>query len=190
MTQFSEDFVFSLKHLFAFSAESHRLAFTARGVGNMRMTDPRRLTAFRADYHHVVRTDRTLFLDDTTMGILLCRARMALDDVDTLDNHPRLFGEHLQDFALFSERVAGDYQHCIILVNVHSTILQTLDYFWGQRDNLHVLALAQLTGNRPENACATRFTLGIQQHNGVFIKANKCAILATDFLFRPHYNRT
>src|SRR5207302_8595344 len=51
-----------------------------------------------------------------------------------------------------------------------------------KRDDLHELALAQLTRHRAEHARADRFPLIVHEHGSVAVEADVAAVLAAVFL--------
>ena len=64
--------------------------------------------------------DRGLFLDDAALRTPLIWARVAFDDIHTLDNHAVTIRIDLQHLSGFSPRVPGDHHNIIILLNVHT----------------------------------------------------------------------
>src|ERR1700678_266635 len=63
---------------------------------------------------------------------------------------------------------------------------QNLNNFRGQRNNLQELLLAQLAGNRPQDARAYRLTGLVDQHSRVLVEADVGSIAAAIFLAGAH----
>src|SRR3954468_4483382 len=56
----------------------------------------------------------------------------------------------------------------------------------GERDDLHVVAVAQLAGHRPEDARAARVARGVDDHGGVLVEGDVRAVVAPELLLRAH----
>src|SRR5688572_24827018 len=68
--------------------------------------------------------------------------------------------------------------------------LDLLEDFGGERDDLHEVLLAQLAGDRPEDARAARVAgVGGQDHGGVVVELDVRAVRPTIFFGRPHDHR-
>ena len=63
-------------------------------------------------------------------------------------------------------------------------VLLELDHFRGHRKNLHVVLLAELTGDRSENTRTDRVELTVDENAGVLVEVNRGAVLAADRLTR------
>src|SRR3954465_2024957 len=61
-----------------------------------------------------------------------------------------------------------------------------LEHLRGERDDLHVVPVAQLAGHRPEDARATRVARGVDDHGGVLVEGDVRAVLAPELLLRAH----
>src|SRR3978361_2056424 len=61
-----------------------------------------------------------------------------------------------------------------------------LEHLRGQRDDLHVVPIAQLAGHRPEDAGAARVARGVDDHGGVLVEGDVRAVVAPDLLLRAH----
>src|SRR5210317_29571 len=64
-----------------------------------------------------------------------------------------------------------------------------LDNFRGQRNNLHKLLTAQLTGYRAKNTRTDRCFLRIQQHSCIVVELDQGAIGTTHAFFGAHHDR-
>ena len=62
--------------------------------------DARALAGLRIDRHHLARVDRLLALEDAALRVARRRARVALDQVDALDDDLVVVGEDARDLAL------------------------------------------------------------------------------------------
>src|SRR4051795_3409330 len=60
------------------------------------------------------------------------------------------------------------------------------EHLRGERDDLHEPAVAQLAGNRPEDARAARVVLGVDDHRGVLVEGDVGAVVAAEGLLRAH----
>src|SRR5262249_61107503 len=56
------------------------------------------------------------------------------------------------------------------------------------RDDFQVVAVAQLAGDGPEDACSARVALVVDQHGGVLVEADVAAIRAAELLGGPYDN--
>src|SRR3954468_21801450 len=61
-----------------------------------------------------------------------------------------------------------------------------LEHLRGERDDLHVVADAQLAGHRPEDARAARVARGVDDHGRVLVEGDVGAVLAPELLLRAH----
>src|SRR3954452_13184461 len=61
-----------------------------------------------------------------------------------------------------------------------------LEHLRGERDDLHVVAVAQLAGHRPEDARAARVARGVDDHGRVLVEGDVGAVLAPELLLRAH----
>src|SRR5436190_574545 len=59
-----------------------------------------------------------------------------------------------------------------------------LEHLRRKRHDLHEVAVAQLAGDRPEDAGATRVVLRVDDHCGVLVEADVGAVLAPELLAR------
>src|SRR5215217_3802724 len=55
-----------------------------------------------------------------------------------------------------------------------------------QADDLHEVAVAQLAGDRPEDARAARVVGGVDDHGGVLVEGDVGAVVAPELLLRAH----
>jgi len=58
-----------------------------------------------------------------------------------------------------------------------------------ERDDLHIVAVAQLTRNGAEDARAARIALVVDEHRSVLVEADVAAVGAAEFLVRAHDHR-
>src|SRR6188508_1715903 len=61
-----------------------------------------------------------------------------------------------------------------------------LQHLWSERDDLHEAALAQLAGDRPEDARADRLALIVDEDRGVPVETDVAAVLAALLLAHAH----
>jgi hypothetical protein len=64
------------------------------------------------------------------------------------------------------------------------------DNFSRQANDFHELAIAQLAGDRSEDARAPRVLFVIDQHDGVPVKLDVRAVGAAGLVSRPYYDAT
>src|SRR5215217_3264287 len=64
-----------------------------------------------------------------------------------------------------------------------------LEHLRRETDDLHEVAVAQLAGDRPEDARAPRVVLGVDDHGGVLVEGDVRAVVAPEFLLRAHDDR-
>src|SRR6218665_343008 len=64
-----------------------------------------------------------------------------------------------------------------------------LEYFWSQRDDLHVVLGAQFARNRSEDTGADRLFLVIDKNSCVVIEADDAAVRTTNVLGGAYNNR-
>src|SRR5690606_17608924 len=134
------------------------------------------------DDHHVRDVDGGLLGDDpaglgTTLG--LGDSGVLLDPVDTLNQHTLACRIGLDHLALGALVLACDDEDRVALLHLHSEHLRR------ERDDLHELPIAQLAANRPEDACASRFVVVLDEHRGVLVEPNVGAVGATLLLRGP-----
>src|SRR2546429_497337 len=81
--------------------------------------------ALSAPEPHVGGVNRSFFLDDAALRVLLARLDVALDHVDPLDHDAVLLGQKPHDLAALALFAAGHHHHLVALANVserhHST---------------------------------------------------------------------
>src|ERR671919_357378 len=63
------------------------------------------------------------------------------------------------------------------------------EHLRGERDDLHEVALAQLAGHGPEDACPARVVADVDDHGGVLVEADVRAVVAAEGLLRAHDDR-
>src|SRR5262245_38567986 len=85
--------------------------------------DARRRRALRADELHVRRRQRRFGFGDAALHVLLrIRPRVALDEVDALDNHAALLGDHPQHASALAAIASRDHDDAVVLLDgVHSS---------------------------------------------------------------------
>src|SRR3954462_3802392 len=64
-----------------------------------------------------------------------------------------------------------------------------LEHLRSEGDDLHEVALAQLTGHRAEDARAARVVLGVDDHRGVLVEGDVGAVVAPELLLGAHDDR-
>src|SRR3954463_11316065 len=64
-----------------------------------------------------------------------------------------------------------------------------LEHLRRERHDLHEVALAQLAGDRPEDARAARVVLGVDDHGRVLVEGDVGAVVAPELLLRAHDDR-
>src|SRR5207342_3004513 len=115
--------------------------------------------AVALDQHHVGHVDRGLGGDDAAGGAgstaLVDDLGVPLDAVDTLDDHPLLLAEHLDDLALGALVLASDHLDGVALLDVQALTHES-EHLRRERDDLHELLLAQLAAHGAENPGASR----------------------------------
>src|SRR5205814_7143604 len=128
-------------------------------------------------------------LNDGALGAVLIGVFLEafLNHLGPFDDEPAAITLHLQHLAAFAAFGAGDHHHHIPFFNM--TSLHNSNHLRRQRDNLHEFLLAQLAGDRPENARAARVVFLVNNHNGVAIEPQVRAVAAPDRLPRAHYDR-
>ena len=89
----------------------------------------------------------------STLGGVGQRALVALDDVQALDVDPVLLGLDAQDLAGLAAVLAADDDDLVVAPDLQAPMSEHLR---RERDDLHVVAVAQLAGHRPEDARAAR----------------------------------
>src|SRR5687767_5062858 len=162
------------------------------------------LAAVGADDLEVVDADRGLLLEDAPLDLpLRVGPRVALDEVDPLDDGPARRGQHAQDAPLGAAVLAGGHPHAVVLLDLelgglalgrrrhthlvsHRSVPLTgllLQDFRRQRDDLHEAPLAQLAGDRTEDAGADRLLGLVDDHRGVGVEADVAAVGPP---LRPH----
>src|SRR4051812_41628987 len=60
------------------------------------------------------------------------------------------------------------------------------EHLRGERDDLHVVAVAQLAGHRPEDARAARVAAGVDDDGGVLVEGDVGAVRAPELLLAAH----
>src|SRR4051794_4385016 len=143
------------------------------------------LLGLGVDEHDVADVDGALALDDAglTLRRVGQRALVALDDVQALDVDPLLLGVHAEHLARLAAVLAADDDDLVV-----GTDLQThgSEHLRRERDDLHVVAIAQLAGHRPEDARAARVARGIDDHGGVLVEGDVGAVVAPELLLGAH----
>src|SRR5438552_1444825 len=132
---------------FAFAdANAHRLAL------DLFLQDPdaRRRIGARTDDHDVSDRDRSRLVDDPAgddlgaahPGRVLdrTRSRVALGDVQVLDDDPALGGTRLDDAASLAAVLAGEHLYEIALPHLH--LDSHSQHLWSQAHDLHEVLLA------------------------------------------------
>src|SRR6185312_8156793 len=102
-----------------------------------------------------------------TLGLAL----MALDHIHALDQGAVFLRENLQHRALLALVAAGNDDDLVALANIAH-----LENLRGERDDLHLVLVAQLAGDRSEDAGADRLALGIDQHRGIAVEPDQAAV--------------
>src|SRR5437899_2381140 len=104
----------SVVHLLAAAAaDTHTPA-----VLELLAADPDRLVALAAEHHDVRDGERRLLLDDATTALLSARLLMALDDVQSLDEHVPVVGRDARYLTALPALAAGHHQHRIALFDL------------------------------------------------------------------------
>src|SRR3954451_17789713 len=65
-------------------------------------------------------------------------------------------------------------------------VVISLKHLWSQAHDLHEVLLAQLAGNRPEDARSTWIALCVDDHRRVLVERDQCSVVAPERLLRPH----
>src|SRR5665213_1052184 len=65
-------------------------------------------------------------------------------------------------------------------------VAMSLEHLWSQAHDLHEVLLAQLAGNRPEDARPAWIALCIDDHCRVLVERDQCSVVAAVGLLRPH----
>jgi hypothetical protein len=94
-------------------------------------TDAGRLTAFRANQHHIRDVDRSFKLDTARVHLAISGLHLFLvlgADIYALYNHAAVINNHINNLATFAFifEAAADHFHCIAFSNLyfHSSLLQ------------------------------------------------------------------
>src|SRR4051795_6199007 len=147
--------------------------------------DARALLRLRIDDLDVADVDGSLSLDHAGLDLRGVRegALMALDDVDALDVDPLLLGVHAQHLARLAAVLAADDDDFVVGTDLQS---HGSEHLRRERDDLHVVAIAQLAGHRPEDARAARVARGVDDHGGVLVEGDVRAVLAPELLLGAH----
>src|SRR4051812_2317296 len=147
--------------------------------------DARPLLGLGVDELDVGDVDGALALDDAGLDLRGVRegALVALDDVDALDGDPFLLRVHLEDLARLASVLAADDDDFVVGADLQS---HGLEHLRGERDDLHVVAIAQLAGHRPEDARAARVARGVDDHGGVLVERDVGPVVAPELLLRAH----
>ena len=142
-----------------------------------------RLLGLGVDEHDVADVDRALALDDAglALGCVGQRALMALDDVQALDVDPGLLRVHAEDLARLAAVLAADDDDLVVATDLQER--PCLEHLRGERDDLHVVAIAQLAGHRPEDAGPARVARGVDDHGGVLVEGDVRAVVRPNSFF-------
>ena len=81
------------------------------------------------------------------------RLAVPLDEVEVLDDDATLTRARLDDAALLAAVLAGEHLHGSPFL-IFIALLPSLENLGSQADDLHEVLLAQLAGDRPEDARA------------------------------------
>src|SRR5690606_32805535 len=118
-----------------------------------------------------VRNVQGSFLSHNTSFLSLGLALMALYQVDTTHNCAVFLRKNLNYFAGTTFVLTSQYDNLVAftdLLHRHSS----LQYFWSQGDDLHVVLAAKFARNRSEDTCADRLFLVIDKNSCVIIEAD------------------
>src|SRR3954469_19392323 len=148
-------------------------------------TDARALLRLGIDDLDVADVDGALTLDHAGLDLGRVRqgALVALDDVDAFDVDPVLLGVHAQHLARLAAVLAADDDDLIVGTDLQG---HGSEHLRRERDDLHVVAIAQLTGHRPEDARAARVARGIDDHGRVLVEGDVGAVVAPELLLGAH----
>src|SRR5687768_798466 len=133
-----------------------------------------------ADHLHVADGKRDRQVDDACLLRPRPRLLVALGHVDSGDHDAEASLRLLDpvDGAALAAVLAGQDQDGVTPAHVH------LENLRRERHDLHVVALAQLTGHRPEDAGAARAALGIDEHGRVLVESDVAAVGPPELLRR------
>src|SRR5438105_2295003 len=80
---------------------------------------------------------------------------------------------------------------CLALSLILRSVLALMsEHLRSERDNLHEVALTQLTRHRPEDSGSARIVLRIDEHTGVLVETDRATVWTLLVLFLPNKNNT
>ena len=129
-----------------------------------------RFAALGADKHYVAGVNGHFLMDDSAGLHLVAGLLVFGHHINTFHSHPVQLRECSGYFTLLSLVFSGNDDDGIIGFYMHYRSA-SLQYFGSQRDDLHEILLAQLTGHRPENTGPAGHFLIIDNDGGIVIRS-------------------
>src|SRR5207247_5007072 len=108
-------------------------------------------------------------------------------DIDAGDDHCPIARPYFLDSAALAAVLTGDDHHLVALPKAHAT--SHLQDLRCERNDLHEVALAKLTGHGAEDTGPARLVLRIQENRRVVVETDHRAVGAAVFLRLPHDDR-
>src|SRR5947208_12710761 len=174
-------------------AHAH-LALLALRLANLD-SDAGRPVAGRTHEHHARDRQRRRLLDDAARRDLRAahparvaqrtRPRVPLDQVEILDEHLAVPRHRVDDAALLAAVLAGEDVHGVAFADFHR-VRHELQNLRRERDDLHEVLLAQLAGDRAEDAGSARVALIVDDHRGVLVEGDLRSVVAAERLARAN----
>src|SRR5689334_3781327 len=102
-------------HGFVAAAANANLA----AIGQQLVADAHGRIALVAHEHHVGGVNRRLLFDDAACLLRPARLTVPLHDIEPLDDHGVLVGQHAQHLAGLAALLAADHHNAVVLANLH-----------------------------------------------------------------------
>lgn len=127
-----------------------------------------RLLALLAIEHEIRQRHGCLFTGHSALRVVLRLAKMLCHQVKSFHDRSTLPHNHLKHFALFTFFPPTSGHHNVVSSDVH--VLLYLQHFRRQRDDLHIVFLAELARHGAEDTGSDGIELLIDKHHGVIVK--------------------
>ena len=148
------------------------------------------LSAAGADNLHLAGINSGLCFHDTALLAHLAGFHMLLNLVDALYNNFAFFGANSQNLA--GTALAFLFELVIVIANAQddgvthfymnltSSVNTSIKALQGKAQNLHIVLVAQLSGNRPKDTSASGVLIFSDDNGGVFIKTDVGAVVTAN----------